>query len=74
MEMEEFHGISINYVKIHKTLDFCVTETPETAESTKPYELLLQIGGIRTIYLPKWSFSSPTPFKTPFLVIFMKMT
>ena len=46
MEMEEFHGISINYVKIHKTLDFCVTETPETAESTKPYELLLQIGGI----------------------------
>ena len=47
MKMEEFHGFSIKSVKIHKNCDFCATETLETAESTKPYELPLQIGGFR---------------------------
>ena len=47
MKMEEFHGIPIKSAKIHKNCDFCATETLETAESTKPYELPLQIGGFR---------------------------
>ncbi len=37
----KFHKLHEN----HKICDFRVTETPETAESTKPYELLVQIGG-----------------------------
>ena len=41
----EIHGIPIKSLKIHKICDFCVTETHETAECTKPYELLLQISG-----------------------------
>ena len=45
MKLEEFLGIFIKSVKFHKIWDFRVTETHETAESTKPYELLLQIGG-----------------------------
>ena len=47
MKMEKFHGVSIKYVKTHKFSDFCATATPETAESTKPYELLLQMDGFR---------------------------
>ena len=43
MKIEKFHGISIKSAKIHNTCDFCVTETHESAESTKQYELLLQI-------------------------------
>ena len=42
--MEEFHGISVKSAKIHKTCDFCVTETHESAKSTKQYELPLRIG------------------------------
>ena len=34
-------------MEIHKTCDFCVTGTHESAKSTKQYELLLQIGGFR---------------------------
>ena len=41
--MNDFHGIYIESMKLHKICDFCVTETHETAECTKPYELLLQI-------------------------------
>ena len=44
MKTEKFRGISIKSAKIHKICDFCATETHETAESTKQYELLLQIG------------------------------
>ena len=44
MKTDEFHGISIKSAKSRKICDFCATETHETAESTKQYELLLQIG------------------------------
>ena len=43
MKTDEFSGISIKSAKIRKICGFCVTETHETAESTKQYELLLQI-------------------------------
>ena len=43
MKTEEFHGISIKSAELCKIYDFCVTETHETAESTKHYALLLQI-------------------------------
>ena len=46
--MENFHGISIKSAKIRKTCGFCVTETHESAESTKQYEFPLRIGCICT--------------------------
>ncbi len=47
MKREELHWIPIKCVKILKIWDFYATETLETAESTKPYELLLQMDGFR---------------------------
>ena len=65
MEMEKIHGISINPAKIHKICDFCVTETHETAECTKPYESLLQISGFepRTTFFMKCGEIPPISIK-----------
>ena len=47
----------------HKKLLFCITETPKSAELTKPYEFLLQIGPFSTqitqnrLLGPKCTFS-----------------
>ena len=63
MKMEEIHGISIKSAKIHKICGFCVTETHETAECTKPYELLLRIGGFepRTTFFIEFRFFVKSP-------------
>ena len=66
MKKVEFHGIFIKSVEFHKISYFRVTETHETAESTKPYELLLQIGGFwaRNHFLAKFSiFAQNTLFR-----------
>ena len=47
IKLHENEEVSRNFHKlreIHKIYDFCVTETHESAKSTKQYELPLQIG------------------------------
>ena len=43
-----FHKNNIKLVKFHKNQLFCITETPKSAELTKQYEFLLQIGPFST--------------------------
>ena len=52
--------VYIKSVEFHKIYDFCVTETHETAECTKPYELLLQIG---VFGAPNHLFHEIPPFR-----------
>ena len=48
MKMLNFHEIHMNSAYFRENQDFYVTETPASAESTKPYELLGQIDEIST--------------------------
>ena len=46
--MHFFHKNNIKLVDFHENSLFCITETPKSAELTKPYEFLLQIGPFST--------------------------
>ena len=48
MKLLNFHEIHMNSACFLEIQDLYVTETRESAESTKPYELQCQIGGIST--------------------------